>query len=152
MIRAIGTAARTEIERELGGRVHLDLTVKVRKGWRRDEGLLDRLGIEADKARHPRRKIARVQHYFVDTLSRFSYKSKAGFAHTRRHTDGSCTRHQRLYARRLSLRHGLLLAGVRSRSATCWSVTTAARRFGRSSTSPTFPNPILGPGAGFLQA
>ena len=29
------------------GRAHLDLTVKVRKGWRRDEGLLDRLGIEA---------------------------------------------------------------------------------------------------------
>jgi GTPase len=47
MIRAIGSAARKEIERELGGRAHLDLTVKVRKGWRRDEGLLDRLGIEA---------------------------------------------------------------------------------------------------------
>ena len=27
-------------------RVHLDLNVRVRKGWRRDEGLLDRLGIE----------------------------------------------------------------------------------------------------------
>jgi GTPase Era involved in 16S rRNA processing len=26
--------------------VHLELTVRVRKGWRRDEGLLDRLGIE----------------------------------------------------------------------------------------------------------
>ena len=47
MVRAIGTSARKEIERELGGRAHLDLTVKVRKGWRRDEGLLDRLGIEA---------------------------------------------------------------------------------------------------------
>ncbi len=47
MIRAIGSAARKEIERELGGRAHLDLTVKVRKGWRRDDGLLDRLGIEA---------------------------------------------------------------------------------------------------------
>jgi GTPase len=47
MVRAIGTAARKEIEREVGGRAHLDLTVKVRKGWRRDEGLLDRLGIEA---------------------------------------------------------------------------------------------------------
>ena len=44
---SIGTAARKEIERELGGRAHLDLTVKVRKGWRRDDGLLDRLGIEA---------------------------------------------------------------------------------------------------------
>jgi GTPase len=46
MIKAIGTAARREIERALGRRVHLDLNVRVRKGWRRDEGLLDRLGIE----------------------------------------------------------------------------------------------------------
>jgi GTP-binding protein Era len=47
MVRDIGTGARKEIERELDTRVHLDLTVKVRRGWRRDEGLLDRLGIEA---------------------------------------------------------------------------------------------------------
>jgi GTP-binding protein Era len=46
MIRAIGTAARRELERELGTRVHLDLTVRVRKSWRTDERLLDRLGIE----------------------------------------------------------------------------------------------------------
>ena len=46
MIKAIGTAARRELERELGGRVHLDLTVRVRRGWRADERALDRLGIE----------------------------------------------------------------------------------------------------------
>jgi GTP-binding protein Era len=46
MVRAVGTAARKEIERMLDRRVHLDLNVRVRKGWRRDEGLLDRLGIE----------------------------------------------------------------------------------------------------------
>jgi GTP-binding protein Era len=46
MIRAIGTAARKELERRLGKRVHLDLTVKVRPAWRRDDSLLDRLGIE----------------------------------------------------------------------------------------------------------
>jgi GTPase len=46
MIKAIGTAARKELERELGGRVHLELSVRVRRGWRGDEGLLDRLGIE----------------------------------------------------------------------------------------------------------
>jgi GTPase len=46
MVRAVGTAARKEIERLLDRHVHLDLTVRVRKGWRRDEGLLDRLGIE----------------------------------------------------------------------------------------------------------
>jgi GTP-binding protein Era len=46
MIKAIGTAARKELERELGARVHLELSVRVRRGWRGDEGLLDRLGIE----------------------------------------------------------------------------------------------------------
>jgi GTPase len=46
MIKAVGTAARKELERELGRRVHLELSVRVRRGWRADEGLLDRLGIE----------------------------------------------------------------------------------------------------------
>ena len=46
MVRAIGSAARQEIEALLGTRVHLDLSVRVRKGWRRDDALLDRLGIE----------------------------------------------------------------------------------------------------------
>ena len=46
MIKSVGTAARRELERELGTRVHLDLSVRVRRGWRADEALLDRLGIE----------------------------------------------------------------------------------------------------------
>ena len=46
MIRDIGTAARKELERELGGKVFLDLKVRVREQWRGDEGLLDRLGID----------------------------------------------------------------------------------------------------------
>jgi GTP-binding protein Era len=45
MIKAIGTAARQELERQLGSRVHLDLSVRVRRSWRGDETLLDRLGI-----------------------------------------------------------------------------------------------------------
>jgi GTP-binding protein Era len=45
MIKAIGTAARRELERELGGKVHLDLSVRVRRSWRADDSLLDRLGI-----------------------------------------------------------------------------------------------------------
>jgi GTP-binding protein Era len=45
MIKAIGTASRAELERELGEHVHLDLSVRVRRKWRADEGLLDRLGI-----------------------------------------------------------------------------------------------------------
>lgn len=46
MIKAIGTKARKELERELGAKVHLDLSVRVRRGWRGDDRLLDRLGIE----------------------------------------------------------------------------------------------------------
>jgi GTP-binding protein Era len=46
MVRSIGTSARQEIEELIGARVHLDLSVRVRKGWRGDEALLDRLGIE----------------------------------------------------------------------------------------------------------
>jgi GTPase len=45
MIKSIGMAARRELERELGTRVHLDLSVRVRRSWRADETLLDRLGI-----------------------------------------------------------------------------------------------------------
>jgi GTP-binding protein Era len=46
MVRDIGTAARKELERELGAKVFLDLQVRVREHWRRDDGLLDRLGID----------------------------------------------------------------------------------------------------------
>jgi GTPase len=46
MVRAVGTAARREMESALGRAAHLDLRVQVRSGWRRDEGLLDRLGID----------------------------------------------------------------------------------------------------------
>ncbi|HEU5253808.1 MAG TPA: GTPase Era [Solirubrobacterales bacterium] len=45
-IGEIGTAARRSLEGELAVKVHLDLTVRVRRHWRRDEDLLDRLGIE----------------------------------------------------------------------------------------------------------
>ena len=46
MVKSIGTAARKELQASLGRRVHLDLRVRVRKAWRRDDALLDRLGIE----------------------------------------------------------------------------------------------------------
>jgi GTP-binding protein Era len=46
MIKSIGIAARRTIERELGSRVHLQLSVRVRRHWRADERVLDRLGIE----------------------------------------------------------------------------------------------------------
>ena len=46
MVKSIGIGARRAIERELGARVHLALSVRVRRHWRADEALLDRLGIE----------------------------------------------------------------------------------------------------------
>lgn len=45
-IKAIGTAAREELERFFQTRVHLDLHVKVRERWREDERTLDQLGVE----------------------------------------------------------------------------------------------------------
>jgi GTPase len=46
MVKSIGIASRRAIESELGSHVHLDLKVRVRRHWRGDERLLDRLGIE----------------------------------------------------------------------------------------------------------
>ena len=45
MIREIGSRARPEIEALLGRGVFLELTVKVRPKWRRDEAMLTRMGI-----------------------------------------------------------------------------------------------------------
>ena len=45
MVREIGTRARPEIEALLGRRVYLELRVKARPRWRRDEAMLERLGI-----------------------------------------------------------------------------------------------------------
>jgi GTP-binding protein Era len=44
-VRAIGTAARPAIEELMGGSIYLDLRVKVRRGWRRDDALLERFGL-----------------------------------------------------------------------------------------------------------
>jgi GTP-binding protein Era len=45
MIKAIGTKARPEIDALLGRNVFLQLQVKVRPRWRRDEAVLERLGL-----------------------------------------------------------------------------------------------------------
>jgi GTPase len=45
MVREIGTLARPEFEAILGRPIFLDLQVKVRPRWRRDDALLDRLGL-----------------------------------------------------------------------------------------------------------
>jgi len=45
MIREIGTRARPEIERLLGRKIFLELKVKVRARWRRDDAQLDRFGL-----------------------------------------------------------------------------------------------------------
>ncbi len=43
-IKRIGTNARKDLERLLGCRVYLDLSVKVKKNWRSDEGQIRRFG------------------------------------------------------------------------------------------------------------
>jgi GTP-binding protein Era len=45
MVRRIGTGARPQIEQLLGRQIYLELQVKVRPRWRRDEAMLERLGI-----------------------------------------------------------------------------------------------------------
>ena len=45
MVREIGTRARPEIEALVGHSVYLDVQVKVRPKWRRDERMLERLGL-----------------------------------------------------------------------------------------------------------
>ena len=45
MLKAIGSAARREIEAFLGTKVYLGLFVKVREGWREDQGVLDEIGL-----------------------------------------------------------------------------------------------------------
>jgi GTPase len=53
-IKAIGTAAREELERFFQTRVHLDLHVKVRERWREDERTLDELGVQGARKRRRR--------------------------------------------------------------------------------------------------
>jgi GTP-binding protein Era len=45
MVREIGMRARPEVEALLGRRIFLELRVKARPRWRRDEAMLERLGI-----------------------------------------------------------------------------------------------------------
>jgi GTPase len=45
LVREIGVRARPELEALLGHAIYLDLQVKVRQRWRRDERMLARLGI-----------------------------------------------------------------------------------------------------------
>jgi GTP-binding protein Era len=49
MIKRIGSEARQDLEIMIGGRVFLDLHVKVRADWREDERLLDELGLRRGK-------------------------------------------------------------------------------------------------------
>lgn len=51
MIKAIGTAARHELERFFQCRVHLDLHVKVSEDWRENVRVLDTLGLPAGRRR-----------------------------------------------------------------------------------------------------
>ena len=52
MIKAIGSAARVELERFFDARVFLDLRVKVRADWREDDRMLDQLGVHRTRRGH----------------------------------------------------------------------------------------------------
>ena len=45
VLKSVGTAARSEIERMLGHQVFIELWVKVRQDWREDNGTLQELGL-----------------------------------------------------------------------------------------------------------
>jgi GTP-binding protein Era len=45
VVKQVGTRARPEIERLLGGRIFLELRVKARPRWRQDATMLERLGL-----------------------------------------------------------------------------------------------------------
>jgi len=45
LLKKVGTRARLEMERFLDARIHLDLWVKVRQGWRNDPDTLHRIGL-----------------------------------------------------------------------------------------------------------
>ena len=45
-LKAIGSAARRELEQLFDGKVYLEVWVKVRSGWTDDEGMLSRLGYD----------------------------------------------------------------------------------------------------------
>jgi len=47
MVKRIGTEARRDLEEMLGGRVYLDLHVRVKEDWRDDERLLDEMGLRS---------------------------------------------------------------------------------------------------------
>jgi len=53
MIKAIGTAARRDLEEFLGRRVYLDLQVKLEPGWREDRGLLAALDRDVEVPLEP---------------------------------------------------------------------------------------------------
>lgn len=56
MIKAIGTAARLELERFFDAKVFLDLHVKVKEDWREDPRTLTDIGLPDDGARQKRRR------------------------------------------------------------------------------------------------
>jgi GTP-binding protein Era len=45
MLKQIGTLARRDAEKLLGVKVFLQVWVKVKKGWREDDGMLKDIGI-----------------------------------------------------------------------------------------------------------
>ncbi len=49
MLKSIGIAARQDLEKQLGRRLHLALFIKVRVGWKDERGIYEGLGLEYKK-------------------------------------------------------------------------------------------------------
>ena len=46
MLKNIGIAARKDLEQQVEKKIHLELFVKVREGWKNDPEVYSRLGLE----------------------------------------------------------------------------------------------------------
>ena len=68
MIKAIGTAAREQLERFFDTKVFLDLHVKVKSEWREDERILDELFNKPSSRRANQRTVAKARRRDGATL------------------------------------------------------------------------------------
>ena len=69
VIREIGVRARPEIERLLGKKIFLELVVKVRPRWRREDAQLDRLGLVATRRSSRRALVGELERLDHDLVA-----------------------------------------------------------------------------------
>ena len=93
MVKEIGMRARPEIEALLGHPVFLELHVKVRPHWRRDESLLERLGmsvVDLDALAGEDSIVSIATSFTLASRSRPSHLAIPRVADTQRRTSSCC--------------------------------------------------------------